>query len=333
MLDEIYLRLLVELLPANLKLNSWETSRLLEQSRLEEDAGRIYAELIQQLYHLDPDSNIGLRFGQHLHPGTLCDFSRALMTSPDFRTVVELISRYHYVHSASYFPSIHIDDATLSIALSYPFKPEVSVSQRRFCAEGVFSYIVNALRETIATDIQPVRLCFDFEQPRYAQEYARHFACELDFAHPLAMLVLDKKLLNRGLSTSNPTLHSLYLSKCIDQWRRGPKHRDVCYRAMIALMQKHPESFSSPALAQELNISVRGLQKRLNKYDQSFSHLSARARRELAKIYLFQQGASIDATAEQLGFQTSSGFRRFFKSEFGQTPAEFLGRRNCAKSA
>lgn len=333
MLDEIYLRLLVELLPANLKLNSWETSRLLEQSHHDEDAGRMYAELIQQLYHHDPDSNIGLRFGQHLHPATLCDFSRALMTSPDFHTVVNLISRYHYVHSASYFPSIHIDDDTLSIALTYPFKPQVSLSQRRFCAEGVFSYIVNALRETIAANIQPERICFDFEQPRYAQEYGRHFACDMDFSQPLAMLVLDKSLLTRGLSTTNATLHSLYLNKCMDQWRRGPRYRDICYRAMIALMQQHPESFSSQALANALNISVRGLQKRLNKHDLSFSHLSARARRELAKIYLFQRQATIDLTAEQLGFQTSSGFRRFFKSEFGQTPAEFVGRRSYPRTA
>jgi AraC-like DNA-binding protein len=73
-----------------------------------------------------------------------------------------------------------------------------------------------------------------------------------------------------------------------------------------------------------LNISVRGLQKKLNKHERSFSHIANLARRELAKIYLIQKQQSIDFTAEQLGFQTSSGFRRFFKTEFEMSPAEFL---------
>jgi len=77
-------------------------------------------------------------------------------------------------------------------------------------------------------------------------------------------------------------------------------------------------------LASRLNISVRGLQKRLSKTGQSFSGISNQCRRELAKTYLIQQQQSVDYTAEQLGFQTNSGFRRFFKTEFNTSPSDFI---------
>ncbi len=324
MLDEIYLRLLLEILPANLKLSSWDINRLLEKSHDDDSTGRIYADLIRQLYQDDPDSNIGLRFGQHLRPATLCDYSRALMTASRFRDVLKIITQYQYLHGASYFPSVHVADEHISVALTYPFKEEISATQRRFCAESVFSYIMNTLRETVSVDIQPRALCLDYAAPSYASDYLRQFRCPLQYKQPLALLVLDRSLLDRNLSTANTTMHPIYLNTCLDQWRRSPRQRDIQYRAMTQLMHQAPDAFTSQNLAKQLNISVRGLQKRLSKHKESFSQLTARARRELAKIYLYQKRESLEATAEKLGFQTASGFRRFFKTEFGMTPAEFL---------
>ncbi len=97
------------------------------------------------------------------------------------------------------------------------------------------------------------------------------------------------------------------------------RDRNFEYRAICNIMRHHP-------LADKLNISVRGLQKRLNKHGGSYSHLAHLARRELAKVYLYEDDHNLDYTAEKLGFQSSSGFRKFFKSEFSQTPAEYMSR-------
>ena len=89
-------------------------------------------------------------------------------------------------------------------------------------------------------------------------------------------------------------------------------------------MLHHPHSFNCDTISRILNISPRGLQKKLSKLGTSFSALSSLARIELAKVYLVQQEATLEQTAERLGFQTVSGFRRFFKAEFGITTAEFM---------
>ncbi len=323
MLDEIYLRLLLQLLPNELKLSSLEISRLLDQPSPSSEFARAYASLVKQIYLLHPDSDIGLRFGAHLHPSTLCDFSRLLMTSENFKALLGSAAHYHYIHGASYVPIVNNRPGTISLSLAFPYKRKIGNSQRRFCAEAVFSYVLNALRETICPSIHPRAVYFDFDPPPYAERYSEQFYCPVWFNKPLSLIEFDDDLLYRQLSTYNETLHQLYANKCLDLWKHSERLQNFEYRVISTIIQHHPISFSSQKLASKLNISVRGLQKRLNKHGESFSSLATLARRELAKSYLFQQHQSLEFTAERLGFQSTSGFRRFFKTEFDLSPNDF----------
>lgn len=322
MLDEIYLRLLVELIPRSVKMTQLDIKRLITQFSEGSQAKAAYSELIKAIYNDDPDSNIGLLFGQHLYPSTLCDLSRALMTSDNFQQTIQLVEFYHFTHGVSYYPSIHIEKGTLSLALTYPFKIQTNNCQKRFCAEAVFSYAINSLRETLAAHITPREVHFDFSQPSYAKDY-NSWNCPIRFNQPISMISFDDTFIHQSLLTRNKVLHPIYLNKSLDNWRQSERLNDLEYRSICLMMQHHPHAFTSDYLANKLNISVRGLQKRLNKQGASFSHLANLARRELSKIYLFQKHHDIEFTADMLGFQSSSGFRRFFKQEFQQTPAEY----------
>lgn len=323
MLDEIYLRLLVELIPNSVNFTQLDIKRLIDQFNEGSQAKAAYAEIIKAIYTDNPDSNIGLMFGQHLHPSTLCDLSRAFMTTDSIQQMIKLVELYHFTHGVSYFPFVHAEPGQFSIALTYPYKAFTSQHQRRFCAEAVFSYIINCLREIVASNIHPTEVCFDFPEPPYASEYA-HWHCPVKFNQPLAIIRFDDKYLRQNLMTQNAVLHPIYLNKCLDTWRKSERLNDLEYRTIALMMQHHPDTFNSEQLAKRLNISVRGLQKRLSKQGESFSHLANLARRELSKVYLFQKKYDMEYSAEQLGFQSSSGFRRFFKHEFNQTPAEYL---------
>ncbi len=322
MLDEIYLRLLVELIPSTVKLSALDIKRLIAQFNEGSQAKSAYAKLIKSIYEDNPESNIGLQFGQHLHPSTLCDLSRTLMTTDNLLNMIKLVELYHFTHGVSYYPSVHLEKSKFSISLSYPYKTLTNNQQRRFCAEAVFSYVLNSLRETVAAHIHPIEISLDFSRPSYAAEY-QAWQCPIKYDQPLAMISFDDSFLFQNLLTRNHVLHPIYLNKNLDSWRKSERLHELEYRSISLMMQHHPHAFNSEYLAQTLNISVRGLQKRLSKQGESFSHLANLARRELSKIYLFQKKHDIEFTAEQLGFQTSAGFRRFFKQEFQQTPAEY----------
>jgi len=324
MLDDIYPRLLLELIPEELKLNSLGIQRLISEHNADHDSNAVYGKLIKSIYAAQPNSNIGIKYGQHLSPSNLCDFSRTLITSQNLRSAFEIVENTFFVHGASYYPFISNRKGVTSVSFTFPFKSHVPASQRRFCAEATFSYIINAIQETIAPNFKPLRLSFDYERPSYSKEYQTTFGDNIEFNAPLCLLEFDEKYLYPTFKSHNTALHKMYLNKCLDDSRITERQHSFEYKAACYLLQHHPESFNSKKLAAMLNISVRGLQKKLNKQELSFSHIANLARRELAKIYLIQKQQSIDYTAEQLGFQTSSGFRRFFKTEFEMSPAEYL---------
>jgi len=324
MLDEIYPRLLLEIIPDDLKLNSLDIQRLIAEHNSGATSSSVYGQLIKSIYVDNPESNIGMQFGKYLLPSSLCDFSRVLVTATNLKTAMELLGRHCFIHGASYYPYIATRNGVASVSMTFPFKNNVPDAQKRYCAEAAFSYLVNFFRETISTDFKPKRVSFAFDQPNYAKEYLSLFGDQIGYNSPLSLFEFDEQLLYKPFSTSNPTLHQMYFNKCLDEQRLKEKHHDFEYKAISYLLLHHPESFNSKKLATKLNISIRGLQKKLNKQGLSFSHIANLARRELAKIYLVQEKRNIDYTAEQLGFQTDSGFRRFFKTEFSKNPAEYI---------
>lgn len=323
MFDEIYLRLLADVMPEDIKPSTLDFDRLLTKFHAGTLPTSAYGLLIHQSYTHDPESSIGLRFGRHLHPATLCDLSRALLTSSNTKQLLKLISKYHFTHGASYYPSIHVADNNWSIALSYPFEAHTHRNKRRFCAEAAFYYFINSFNQLLSQPVKPKAVYLDYPKPVYAEDYAA-WDCPVYFDHPIAMISFPNDFLDQPFHTSSPILHKIYINKCIDSWHKSKRVQNVEHRAVSLMMQEHPEIFHSESLANKLNISVRGLQKRLNKQGESFSQLTHYARRELSKIYLFQKQETLDATAEKLGFQSASGFRRFFKQEFNQTPVDYL---------
>jgi len=262
--------------------------------------------------------------GAFLLPSRLCDFSRVLVTSENLLSALKLMQQLNYLQGTCYHPFVAFQGGKVSLALTFPYKENPGPEQRRFCAETAFAYLVNGIRESIAPHFKPSRVCFDFARPNYHAQYSALFGGDIHFDKTLNLLEFDDHYLYKKYTSHNPTLHQMYLNKFLDQARHSERHISFEYKAIACLLQHHPDALNSKKLATKLNISVRGLQKRLSKSGQSFSSIANQCRRELAKVYLVQEQQSLDYTAEQLGFQTSSGFRRFFKTEFEETPAEFI---------
>ena len=316
----------MELTPDELKPSPLDAERIILGYGKTPESRDAFGNLIRTIYSADPVSSIGLHYGRLLQPHALCDFSRVLMTASSFRRSMQIINELHHMQGAAYHLTFHESKDRLSIALTYPHKKDVSEAQRRFCCESVFTYLVNLARSGISPYIVPTRLCLDFEKPVYSEEYCDLYGCEPRYLSEIALLEFPIALGDMELSTSNHTLHDIYLKKCHDSARAAERYWNFDYRTTTHLMRNIPEAFSSEKLSQQLSISPRGLQKKLSGLNTSFSSICSQARIELVKVLLIQQKKAIDTTAELLGFHTTSGFRRFFKSEFGTSVGEFLNR-------
>lgn len=324
MIDDIYFRLLVELAPENLKPNHLDAERIFANFGETAESRIAFGKLLQRIYETHPNSDIGLRYGKLLQPHALCELSRAVMTAATFSEGLNTVSDLQHIKGSAYFLSTYQAPTKISLALTFPYKKKVSTVKKRFSTESGFSYLVNFVRETIDPSLNPKHLYLSYDEPHYFKDYEDFFRCPMTFGAPLSQLEFDSSLGSIGLKTSNHVLFNMLMFKCQDIARTTERHWEFDYRTSTNLMLHHPQSFNCDTISRILNISPRGLQKKLNKLETSFSTLSSLARIELAKVYLVQQETTLEQTAERLGFQTVSGFRRFFKAELGITTAEFL---------
>jgi len=324
MRDDIYFRLLLELAPENLKPNHLDAERIFINFGETIESRIAFGKLLQRIYETKPDSDIGLCYGKLLRPHALCELSRAVMTAATFNDSLNTFGGLQHMQGLAYYLSTYQTKTKISLALVFPHEKKVTPEKRRFSTESGFSYLVNFVRETIDPSLNPEHIYLSYDEPHYSKDYEEFFRCPITFGAPLSQLEFDNGLGAVRLKTSNHVLFNMLMLKCQDIARTNERHWEFDYRTSTNLMLHHPHSFNCDTISRILNISPRGLQKKLSKLGTSFSALSSLARIELAKVYLVQQEATLEQTAERLGFQTVSGFRRFFKAEFGITTAEFM---------
>jgi len=322
--DVIYPRLFLEVIPEELKNTQPDIKKLIHTQNNDEELRSIYGKIIGSVYKQNPHSNIGLEFGTYLEPQSMCDVARMLASSINLDSAIHAIANIFHLHNASYYPSLYLSEERCSISLTFPFKTSTSEFQRRFCLEAGYSFLINMVRLSASPDFTLLRACFDFPKPKYAHEYPQVFGKNIIFDAPISMIEFDSSYLSMRFNTSNPTVNKVYLKKNLDEWHTKKTTINFDQQVVTLMLKYHPESFNCLSLAKLMNLSVRGLQKRLSKNNVTFSELSNRARKELTKIYFIQEKRSINWTADKLGFQSRSGFSRYFKMEFNQSPAEFI---------
>ena len=81
--------------------------------------------------------------------------------------------------------------------------------------------------------------------------------------------------------------------------------------------------YGAQALARQLNMSLRALQRLTHEHGISVRQLLDDAREANARQFLSDPRLSVEAIAFLLGYSDDRAFRRAFKRWTGQTPAEF----------
>ena len=80
---------------------------------------------------------------------------------------------------------------------------------------------------------------------------------------------------------------------------------------------------TAEALAQQMNMSLRTLQRLAKDHSFTIRQLLDNARAERAQRLLDDPALGIEAVSAQLGYSDARAFRRAFKRWTGKTPAEF----------
>ena len=214
------------------------------------------------------------------------------------------------------------DEAELQLE---PFRT-ASLRMRRFVAEMSMIGMKHMLRDFRPhANIRSVN--FAYPAPDYRAEYARIFEATECFGRACTGIVFDRELLNASSSHQDDDIqHSLL---ALAERRLSLIQGRTAYATRVRqllLRERAPHRVAMLSIAQELDVSLRSLHRRLVDEGQSYTAIASEASASVAKRLLADEHRTIQEAAFAMGFCDATSFHRAFKRWTGMTPSQFRSR-------
>jgi len=170
--------------------------------------------------------------------------------------------------------------------------------------------------------------------PADPAEYERFFGCPVRYNSRTNALLFPVEALQLPVCGADRRTHKSMLLEAELQMNHSYASLSISRRVRALLMERlaHGESHLE-ALADEMAMSPRTLQRKLAAEDESFSSILESVRLELAEHYLRLSDLSILNIAFALGFSESSAFSHAFRQSRGISPGDYRKRHSldCAQ--
>jgi AraC-like DNA-binding protein len=265
------------------------------------------------------DPAFGLRAGCTLRAERFGVVGIAAMTSPTLRIAFERKARYNrLIWGDVYEVEVRGAQGIVRVAMTAPPRP---YSQAKVDLE--LASLVTFARQFTGVHVVPLRVTVRQNAPVYRERYAQVFECPVAFGQADDSVVFRAQDFALPLISANADVGSVLLDAAEARLEQtgdvdGDALRWRVTQALRRLLRGDDPTLG--AVADQLRMSERTLQRRLAEQTLSFTDLLDEVRRESALEYLKARRVSVDEVAFLLGFATSSSFFRAFKRWTGTTP-------------
>ena len=171
--------------------------------------------------------------------------------------------------------------------------------------------------------VRPLTVYFTHTCQSQLKFYQDFFDCEVIFNSDFNGIAISQNVLDTPLTKYNPELHQLlclHANKMINNLAEKLPVEIITQFISNQLPLGVPEIDDA---ANNLQMSVRTLQRKLSEHQLTFSGLIDSIRKELAISYLCNTNTKIIYITQMLGFSEQSAFQRAFKRWTNQTPKQF----------
>jgi AraC-like DNA-binding protein len=290
-------------------------------------AAHDYLRLLEAGAELANDEHFGLHVGEHVKLGTYSVYGLVLLACRDLKQVFEQTMRYE---------ALAHDLGRSRLALANAVAEYEWISHyphaSRHLADSVFAGIQTFGRWLAGAQLPPAAIAFTHAGSSDRSEYDRIFGAAPRFNAPSNIARFDAGLLALPLPNADITLYPVlqqHAERLLGQRAAQPPAIVAAVRA--AVMRKlAQDGVRLPAIAAELELSPRTLQRKLAEAGASFQQVLDDARYALARDYLGQPGLSLLDIAFLLGYQEQSAFTHAFKEWSGTNPGAWRERQAAA---
>jgi AraC-like DNA-binding protein len=284
-------------------------------------AGRISLEETLAIWRavedLSADPLFGFHMGLALKPTHFQLVAFTMLSSPTLGDAIEKILKYQrLISDGGQFSLLTVTEQ--EVALQYqPAADDFSYHQIDVVMVAVMSFA----RWLLGRDIAPKSVAFCHSELEGLNEYQEFFDCPVHFDQAQNCIVFPARLMQEALPGFDPQLASVHQQLADDQLENLTKP-DLIAR-LQDLISQSDNSISRDRLAEQLGMSGRSLQRKLQEQGSSFQQVFDNYRHKKALNLLQDESVSLLDISLQLGFSETSTFYRAFKRWQGITPGEY----------
>jgi AraC-like DNA-binding protein len=190
-------------------------------------------------------------------------------------------------------------------------------------AEAFVAALITLCRWGQGPNFAPLRVTLTHDHSEALGRYQQFFNAPIELKAEENALFFSRESLASPIVTANQPLAMASDQLAADYLARVER-ADIVDQVHSKLLDFLPQRlFSEEMIAEDLNMSLRSMQRKLSEKGTSYDALFQRVRHDLAIQLMNDPQLSIVDISRYLGFSNRSNFGRAFKRWTGVTPLEF----------
>lgn len=291
---------------------------LFDQVRVLVSTKELFA-LWRSLAEVSNDPTIGLRLGTDTRIDQFHPLCIAALAAENFSSAINQMARYKQLTCPEEIVST-IEGDELSIQFRWLLAEE---PEPPLFVEHCFAWMHTIASIGSGSQITPARV--EFTEPRpHLSEIEKHFGCAVVCNAPRNAIIFHAKDADKIFVTRNAELLAMLRPQFEEELRQREVEEKFSDRVRRAILERLTGSRPSiHAIARELHISARTLQRRLQDEELSFQSVLEEARHQMASHYLTNSVMELNEIAYLLGYEDPNSFVRAFRLRVGIPPGHW----------
>jgi AraC-like DNA-binding protein len=256
----------------------------------------------------------------------LPDLETFITTSPTLREASHVFVWVRELINPMLEVTLEEEGDTARLVLRFAGLDEAMLPKPWF-SETMFASILKFGRMLLGEDMPFTVLRFRHPPPPHVAVYEPFFRVPIRFDQSQYAVEYPRALLDQPLANGFPAMHEQARQR-VDRRLRALPRRGGLIASVEQACQRRPALLGQGigAVAEELGLHPRTLQRRLHDEGERYADLQDRLRYRLAMQYLADPALDIEAVSEKLGFSDRRSFTRAFSRWSGVTPSEYRKR-------